>query len=168
MEPTVEQIVASLELTPHPEGGFFRETWRSPVQLDKAALPAPFSGPRAAGTSILYLLPQGTFSALHRIASDEIWHFHAGSALAVDVLHADGGHRRAVCGMALGSGQQPQCVVPAGAWFGASVVGTGPYALVGCTVSPGFDFADFEMGVAAELVLRYPAHRELIARLTRG
>src|SRR5687767_14732117 len=110
---THHEIVRLLELAPHPEGGFYRETYRS-----SDLVPTP-RGPRAASTAILFLLPRGTFSALHRIASDEAWHFHAGGPLRVVCLEPDGTRADHVLGLDLESGQRPQAVVPAGTWFGA-------------------------------------------------
>jgi predicted cupin superfamily sugar epimerase len=159
--------IEHLGLQPHPEGGYYRETYRAALRLSQAALPG-FAGDRAASTAIYFLLAGEQFSAFHRIRSDEMWHFYAGSALLVHVITAAGEYRQIV----LGSQAEPeqfQAIVPAGCWFGSSLRETGreSYALVGCTVAPGFDFADFEMAKRSDLLTEYPQHRGIIERLTR-
>jgi predicted cupin superfamily sugar epimerase len=154
-------LVNALGLAPHPEGGFYRETWRSPLVLNELG-----RGTRAASTAIYFLLPAGTFSAFHRVASDEAWHHYDGDPLDLHVLDPNGAHSVRVLGRDFARGETPQHVVAAGAWQAAVPRGE-RYALVGCTVSPGFDFADFEMPPRAELVARFPEHAELLARLTR-
>ena len=153
---TAQDWIALLQLVSHPEGGFYRETYRSPVAV---VLPA-FTGARAVSTAIYFLLPAGNVSALHRIKSDEIWHFYAGQALTIHLITAAGKYTALTVGP-----DQPQAVVPAGCWFGATIE-TG-YALVGCTVAPGFDFCDFEMAERSALLAMYPQHRTLIERLTK-
>ncbi len=167
-----QSIVAKLALLPHPEGGFFRETYRAPLSLPQAALTAQHLGDRSASTAIYFLVPRGSFSALHRIASDEVWHFYAGAPLEVVAIHADGTEERTVLGSDLAAGEVPQHVVRAGAWFGSRVLETadpvrGEWALVGCTVAPGFDFADFELAEREVLARDFPQHRALIETLTR-
>src|SRR6478609_3445758 len=153
MHPEAERIVRELDLAPHPEGGFYRETFRSSLVLSGL----PHGAPRAASTAIYFLLPGGTFSAFHAVTSDEAWHHYDGDPLELEVIGTDGVAVRYVLGKALHDGQVPQAVVPAGAWQAARPLGD-RYALVGCTVSPGFDFADFEMPPRAELLRRLPAH----------
>lgn len=162
---TAAQWARSLGLARHPEGGWYAETYRAPLTLPAEALPPAFHGPRAACTSILFLLERGDVSALHRLAADELWHFHAGDPLTVHVFAPDGAYAPLYLGPDPDRGQRLQAVAPAGTWFGAE--STGEYSLVGCTVAPGFDFADFELGRRAELVSTYPQHRELVERLTR-
>jgi predicted cupin superfamily sugar epimerase len=118
-------------------------------------------------TAIYFLLSGSQFSALHRIKSDEIWHFYAGSSLAVEAIHPDGTRQTWRVGVDLAAGDLPQAVVPAGAWFGAEMIDKRAYALVGCTVSPGFDFADFELAERSALLARFPQHAGVILRLTR-
>jgi hypothetical protein len=168
--PSAAELVAQLGLTPHPEGGFFRETYRDGLALTD--LPGRFAGPRSASTAIYYLLGRGDMSALHRIHSDEVWHHYAGGTLTVHVLHppAHGQparHEALRLGMNLSAGERPQAVVPAGAWFGARLEGGDAYALVGCTVAPGFDFADFEMGEREALLVEFPEHAGLVREMTR-
>jgi hypothetical protein len=162
--------IERLGLTPHPEGGYFRETYRAADSIQAAALPARFAGPRNVSTAVYFLITPPSFSALHRIRSDELWHFYAGAAVALTILDADG--RGSLVTARLGCDaardELPQVTIPAGAWFGAEVTPPGSFALVGCTVAPGFDFADFELGDRATLLRRYPQHRAAIERLTRG
>ncbi|NWG37073.1 MAG: cupin domain-containing protein [Nitrososphaera sp.] len=150
--------VKKLGLAKHPEGGYFRETFRSKIQVSAPG----FSGKRSASTAIYYLLESGRFSAFHRIKSDELWHLYAGSPLVLHVIE-NGKMSR----VTLGRGQAPQAAVRAGCWFAASVARPGSYSLAGCTVAPGFDFADWEMGKREELLREYPDHRRIIERYTR-
>lgn len=152
--------VKKLGLAKHPEGGYYRETFRSKTQVSAPG----FSGDRSASTAIYYLLKSGQFSAFHRIKSDELWHLYAGSPL---VLHVIEGGRLYTVTLGRGKGQEPQATVRAGCWFSASVARPRSYSLAGCTVAPGFDFADWEMGVREELVKEHPRHRETIERYTR-
>ena len=159
--------IKKLDLAPHPEGGYFRQSYKASLMLPKSALPTEFSGERAASTAIYFLLKGGDFSAIHRLRSDEIWHFYAGVGLDVHVIAPSGKYFMIQLGSDAQAGQVFQAVVKAGDWFAAEVADANSFALVGCTVAPGFDFADFEMAKRAELARRYPQHRELIERLTR-
>jgi uncharacterized protein len=159
--------IDQLNLEPHPEGGFFRQTYRAPLVIEQSALPPTFRGPRSASTAIYFLLAGEDFSALHRLAADEIWHFYAGAALLVHSIDPAGNHSVVKLGQNPEAGEQFQWVVPAGHWFGCSVEQPDRYALVGCTVAPGFDFADFEMAERVALTARYPQHRALIDKFTR-
>lgn len=160
-------FVKSLSLSRHPEGGWFRETYRSTGTIPVTALPVGFSGDRAFSTAILFLLEKPEISALHRIRSDETWHFHGGASLTVQMITPGGESLSFTLGADITAGELLQAVVPAGCWFGAEVTGEGEYSLVGCTVAPGFDFEDFEMGDRARLLLEYPEHAAIIHRLTR-
>jgi predicted cupin superfamily sugar epimerase len=151
----VEDLIRSLRLQQHPEGGFFRETFRSSVIVGTPR------GPRAASTAIYYLLPAGALSALHRVRSDEVWHHYGGEPLELHRLDEAGHHQM------VRLGDEPQVIVPAGVWQAAVGPSSG-YALCGCTVAPGFDFADWELPSRAELTARFPAHAPLIARLTHS
>jgi predicted cupin superfamily sugar epimerase len=139
MHPDARVIVETLALAPHPEGGYYRETHRAPL-----AVPTP-RGPRAASTAIYYLLPADAESARHRVAWDEVWHHYAGDPLELTVEHVDGRRELLELGPDVANGQRPQAIVPAGAWQAARPLGS-RYALCGCTVAPGFEFADFELG----------------------
>lgn len=159
---TAEELVRSLDLAPHPEGGWFRETYRSAETF----VPAGIGAPRAVSTAILFLLAEGQKSMLHRIKSDELWHHHAGGALALTQIRAGGIVDEVVIGPDFASGHKLQHAVPAGAWFGAEPLKGSGFALVGCTVAPGFDFADFELGKRLALIDEFPLAREAIVRLT--
>lgn len=163
--PTID-IVKRLNLSRHTEGGWFRETYRSGECVAGSALPERFCGPRPLCTSIYFLLERGDISALHRIKSDEIWHFHAGAPLTVHAFTPQGEHLELKLGTDFAAGESFQIVVDAGCWFGAEVTGVGDYSLVGCTVAPGFDFADFQLGKRDDLLKEYPRHKEIINRLT--
>lgn len=152
-------------MRPHPEGGYFRETYRSGLTLQAEALPQGFRGARACSTAIYYLLERGQLSRLHRIRSDEAWHHYDGGPLDIHVFGPSGNYTRHRLGKGTSRGEQPQLVVPAGAWFGATLRRGYPYALVGCTVAPGFDFADFELADAARLSRQSPRHASLIRKL---
>ena len=161
-----QQWIQRLQLEPHPEGGWYRQTYRAPLTLPHAALPS-HAGDRTASTAIYFLLAGDQFSAFHRLRSDEVWHFYAGSELIVHVIEHGGTYSEILLGNDMQAGQQFQVVVPSGCWFGSSLRHPDTYALVGCTVAPGFDFADFEMAKRAELIAHYPQHRAMIERLTR-
>ncbi|NJD91683.1 MAG: cupin domain-containing protein [Geobacter sp.] len=165
--PAAQKLIKSLELTRHPEGGWFRETYRSSGVIPGPSLPSGFSGNRAYSTAIYFLLEKADVSALHRIMSDEMWHFYAGAALTVQMITSEGKHQSFTLGADIAAGELFQAVVPAGSWFGAEVTGAGDYSLVGCTVAPGFDFHDFEMGDREQLLAEFPDHTAIIKRLTR-
>jgi predicted cupin superfamily sugar epimerase len=164
---TAQEWIDRLQLRPHPEGGYFRETYRSQESIAQAHLPPRFTGDRAISTAIYFLLHGGDFSALHRIKSDELWHFYAGSELSIAVFVPNGELFNIRLGNELRAGAEPQTIVPANCVFGAYVPVSNSFALVGCTVAPGFDFADFELLSRAALVREYPQHRDVIERLTR-
>lgn len=163
----IQYLITALNLQAHPEGGWYRETYRATETVLPAALPDRFDGPRSHATAIYFLLNSENFSALHRIKSDEQWHFYSGSSLTVHVIHPDGQYLPFKLGSDLTQGATFQEVVPHGCWFGATVDTPDSYALVGCTVAPGFDFTDFEMASCNALCKEFPQHVELIARLTR-
>jgi uncharacterized protein len=153
--------VEQLELVPHPEGGFYKETYRSTDQIQLERM----EGGRSLSTGIYFLITGGNFSAFHRIKSDEMWHYYAGDPLIVHMISPNGNYEKMRIGRDLSAGQFPQGIVPAGVWFASETLGQ--YSLVGCTVSPGFDFQDFELATRDELNHRYPEHVEIIERLTR-
>ncbi len=159
--------IEKLQLEAHPEGGYFRQTYRADVIIEKTALPASYSGDRAVSTAIYFLLEGKNFSAFHRLRSDEMWHFYAGDPLVVHVIGPEGKYSTILLGSDPEAGQVFQAVVKAGCWFASHVADWKGWALVGCTVAPGFDFEDFELGKREELVAKYPQHGEVIERLTR-
>jgi predicted cupin superfamily sugar epimerase len=153
-----------LQLVPHPaEGGWFAETYRSAETLE----PAGGKGRRAHATAIYYLLTPETFSAMHRLAADEIFHFYLGDPVEMLELDPEGGGRVLRLGTDLASGMRPQIVVPRGVWQGSRLVPGGRLALLGTTVSPGFEFDDYEPGERDALAGRFPEFRDLILALTR-
>jgi len=154
-------------LQPHPEGGYFRETYRSNAVLTAQALPVRYGGDRAFGTAIYYLLTPDTFSVMHRLSTDEVYHFYLGDAVEMLLLRPDGTSQQLVLGHDLTAGEHVQFVVPRMWWQGCRVRHGGKFALLGCTMAPGFDFADFEEGKRAELEPAYPDAKELIHALTR-
>jgi len=161
MSAGAEHWIRTLSLAPHREGGWFRETFRSPERLPASALPARFAGERSLATSILYLLAAGERSQLHRLRADEQWWHHAGGALHLHLLDADGARRLVV------SESAPQAVVPHGTWFAAEPEPGAAFVLAGCGVSPGFEYDDFELAQRQALLAEYPAQRELVLRFTR-
>jgi predicted cupin superfamily sugar epimerase len=160
--------IEKLKLEAHPEGGYYRQSYKSDLILAKESLPAEFTGARSASTAIYFLLNGKNFSAFHRLRSDEVWHFYVGATLVVHVIDEDGQYSEILLGSDPDAGEVLQTVVKAGCWFASRVRGGRGFAVVGCTVAPGFDFEDFEMGKREELVRSYPQHREVIERLTRG
>jgi uncharacterized protein len=156
--------IKHLKLQPHPEGGYYRQTYKSDLVIDGMA---GLGGPRAASTAIYFLLEGQNFSAFHRLPSDEMWHFYAGSPLTVHVIDPAGEYSSLWLGSDPEAGQSFQAVVSSGCWFASHVADWKNWALVGCTVAPGFDFADFELARREELSAKYPQHREVIHMLTR-
>ena len=163
-----EFLISSLELQPHPEGGYFRETYRSDARISAADLPWTSSSGRNAATSIYYLLEGRDFSAFHRIAQDEIWHFYEGSVVEIHMIDPGGKYRIQCLGRDIGNGEIHQFTVPANCWFAARLKDHSSYSLVGCTVSPGFDFEDFQMAVRVDLVRDFPEFEAIIKALTRA
>ena len=166
--PTADRIRTLLNLKRHPEeGGYFIETYRSSETIPEKALPSRYKGLRALGTAIYYLLTPETFSAMHRLQSDEIFHFYLGDPVEMLQLWPDGSGRVVIMGSDILNGMQPQVVVPRGVWQGARLLSGGRFALLGATVSPGFEFTDYESGRREELIESYPQFRDLIANLTK-
>ena len=158
-----DEIISRLGLAPHPERGFFVETHRSAAIVSAPTHPAP----RAAGTAIYFLITaEAPSTYLHRLLSDEVFHLYEGGPLEILRLHPDGRSDVARLGLDLAAGERPQIVIPAGTWFGTELVGAASHCLVGCTVAPGFDFADFELAEGPELATRYPAEAARISRMT--
>jgi predicted cupin superfamily sugar epimerase len=163
---TAAYWIENLKLLPHPEGGYYKEVYRAVEAIPHVALPPRFTGARSFATSIYYLLEQGDFSAFHRIRSDETWHFYAGGSLEIITLH-QAQHASISLGSNICEGEHLQVTIPAGVWFAARPKKNTSYALVGCSVSPGFDFADFELATRAELLRDYPGSEEIVQILTR-
>jgi predicted cupin superfamily sugar epimerase len=163
---TASYWIRKLGLVPHPEGGYFRETYRSGETINLAVLPKRYTGKRSFSTAILFLLEGRQVSRLHRLTSDEVWHFHAGSGLTIHVITTKGRYHSIKLGPGSGRDEVFQAVVKSGDWFGATVNDAKSYSLAGCTVAPGFDFADFEIADASKLSRKYPRYRKMIERLT--
>jgi len=160
---TTDELKRLLDLRPHPvEGGYFRRTYTSPGSVD---LPR---GMRSQGTAIYYLLEAGTFSEMHVLDSDEVFHFYLGDPVEMLQLHPNGRSSLFPLGPDLAAGQNVQLVVPAGVWQGTRLIGDGKMALLGCTVTPGFDFADYRNATAEELIAKWPQEAERIRKLTRN
>ena len=160
---TASEVKKMLELVAHPrEGGWYRRTYEAGEWVGLAR------GERRVGTAIYYLLEAGEFSEMHRLASDEVFHWYAGDAVEQVQLFADGTGRRVVLGMDLRAGERPQAVVPRGVWQGARLVAGGSWALMGCSVSPGFEYEDYVAGGREELTVGWPEFARIIRELTRG
>jgi predicted cupin superfamily sugar epimerase len=164
---TVEQLIKQYDLQPHPEGGWYKETYKSKELIPSNALPERFSGDRAFSTAIYFLLETGNFSAFHRIRSDECWHFYTGDPLLVYVIFPSGKLEIIELGNGFSRGALFQYIVPANCWFASRPAPGSSFSFVGCTVAPGFEFADFELADAAELQKLYPKHAVTINELCR-
>jgi predicted cupin superfamily sugar epimerase len=158
---TIKTIVRTLDLTPLPqEGGLFRETYRSPIKLS--------GGSRSLSTAIYYLITPEHFSTMHRVRGDEVFHFYLGDPVEMLVLRADGSGEVVTLGADLAAGMRPQVVVPGGVWQGSRLRDGGSFSLLGTTMAPGFDIADFEVGDPEALRAQFPAFARAIGRLTRA
>jgi predicted cupin superfamily sugar epimerase len=166
--PAADELIAALGLQPLPqEGGYYRETYRSTERLPAATWPGHNGRDKSVATAIYYLLTPDTFSALHRLPTDEVFHFYAGNPVAMLQLLPDSGGRVVTLGSDVLAGQSPQVVVPAGVWQGSALLPGGAFALLGTTMAPGFDFSDYEAGDREQLLRQYPAFADEIGQLTR-
>ena len=153
--------IEKLNLSTHVEGGAFKETYRSPLIIQAENLPLGFAGERSISTAIYFLLQHKQFSAMHKIASDELWHFYAGAPLHIYELNVAGELHVHVLGNDLEAGQSFQVLIPAGSWFGSRCETPDAFSLVGCTVAPGFDFEDFELAKKQFMLEKFPDHMQL-------
>lgn len=153
------QLVEKLQLMPHPEGGFYRETYRS------AGMISAYGGIRSFSTAIYFMLTPDSFSAFHKIHQDEVWHFYEGDPICIHMISTDGEYSKVLMGA--GDEMHYQFIVPGGTFFASEVLGNN-FGLAGCTVAPGFDFDDFEMPSRSQLLAAFPQHQEIIQRLTRN
>jgi predicted cupin superfamily sugar epimerase len=167
MQKDADYWIRVLQLNRHIEGGSFREVYRSNLELPREILPPDFKGPCVASTSIYFLLEKNQYSAFHRICSDEVWHFYAGHSLRIYEIEASGNLLIHKLGNNPEQGETFQCIIKAGNWFAAKVADGGDFTLAGCTVSPGFDFRDFELADGALLAAEFPQHQEWIAALSQ-
>ena len=168
--PTAQEIIDALNLKPHPiEGGFFRETYRSAGTVPDAELPAGYrgKGPRSLGTAIYYLLTSETFSEMHRLPTEEVFHVYLGGPARMLQIDPDGAHREVILGADVLAGQAPQVVVPPDVWQGTLLEPGVDFILLRATMAPGFDYEDYEQGRQADLVACFPAAADMIRKLTR-
>jgi predicted cupin superfamily sugar epimerase len=163
----VNELIQRYGLEPHPEGGWFKQTYKSNEQIAAVALPKRFIASRVFSTAIYFLLEKGNFSAFHRIKSDECWHFYAGDPLLIYVIEQNGELKVISLGNDLEKGHSFQYVVPANCWFASRPALKSEYCFVGCTVSPGFEFEDLELADGTELSVVYPEHKSIIIELCR-
>ncbi len=159
--------IRRLDLAPHPEGGFFKETYRSTESIKSSDLPDRYQSDHCFSTAIYFLLKGNESSVFHRIKSDEIWHFHIGSPLLIHSIDQDGMLFEIKLGRDLENGELLQAHIRQGCWFAAEVLDKENFTLVGCTVAPGFEFEDFELADSDKLSAQFPRHSELIKRLSR-
>ncbi len=164
---TAEAIVKALSLLPHPEGGFYKETYRSDGVISEDCLPNSFEGNRNYCTGIYYLLKSDDFSAFHKVNQDEMWHFYAGDPIEITMITNEGVLNKVRIGSNIIKGQLPQFVVPKDVWFAAKVLQPNSFALAGCTVAPGFDFKDFTLAKRDWLLKKFPHHSTIIKSHTR-
>lgn len=165
---SVEQIIKLLNLKPHPaEGGYFIESYRSEEIILKSGLPKRYDNNRAISTAIYFLITADTYSAIHRLLSDEVFHFYLGDPVEMLHLYPDGSGRVVTLGNDLKNGMRPQVIVPQGIWQGARLSKGGNFALLGTTVAPGFEYTDFELGNQDNLIAEYPQFQEMIIKLTK-
>lgn len=163
---SIQKIINTLNLKPHPEGGYFTETYRSVGEIKQDSLDTNYQGKRNFSTCIYFLLTSNKFSAFHRIKQDEIWHFYDGAPIKIYVISESGNLSTQLIGRNFDKEEVPQFVVPGGCWFAAEVINENNYSLVGCTVSPGFSFDDFELKPRKELISLFPNLEETITKLT--
>ncbi len=162
-----QSIIQKLGLTPLAgEGGYYRETYRTDEALPAARLPARYKSERSLGTAIYYMLTPETCSRMHRLLTDEVYHFYLGNPVTMLLLYESGKSETITLGQDIESGQRVQVMVPRGTWQGSYVIDGGKYALMGTTMAPGYDPSDYEAGERGELIRQYPDRRDLIIRLT--
>ena len=160
-----QYYISKLGLEPHPEGGYFKRTFESQEQITDQELTVHFEGKRMLYTSIYFLLTSNDVSHFHRLQSDELWYYHAGSPLSVHMIDENGEYTEHKLGLDLENGEVPQVLVPKNTIFGSSVKDRETFSLVGCMVSPGFEYQDFELFTQEELLLKYPEHKEIIVKI---
>lgn len=160
-----QYYISKLGLEPHPEGGYFKRTFESQGQITDQELTVDFEGKRMLYTSIYFLLTSNDVSHFHRLQSDELWYYHAGSPLSVHMIDENGEYTEHKLGLHLEKGEVPQVLVPKNTIFGSSVKDRETFSLVGCMVSPGFEYQDFELFTQEELLLKYPQHKEIIMKI---
>ncbi len=160
--------IEELQLEPHPEGGYFKETYKSAESFHSSTLPDRYSSSRPFATSIIFLITSENFSAFHQLKSDEVWHFYDGSTLSLYTINTQGELTTYNLGRKIREGEQLQVIMPHSQWFAGEVSMANSYALVGCSVSPGFEYDDFILGKKENLCKAFPQHKTIISRLTRS
>lgn len=166
MKYTAAYWINRLKLEKHPEGGYFREIHRSKEKVAGHHIHPRFGSDKHFSTAIYFLLDGNDFSAFHRLKQDEIWHYYHGSTVKIYMLHENGNLETCFLGIDKSEGIEPVVIIPQNTWFAAELINKDDYVLMGCTVSPGFEFDDFELAKAEELAKDFPEHKELIERLT--
>ena len=166
MNRKAKEYIQKLQLEKHPEGGYFKEIYRSGEIITVDRLPKRYKSGRSFSTSIYFLLEGKQFSSFHRLQSDEVWHFYDGTSVLIYIICPDGKLEEKRVGPNLNEGDNFQLTIKAGNWFAAELTDKNSFALIGCSVSPGFDFDDFELGSRNELIEQFPEHSEIISRLT--
>jgi predicted cupin superfamily sugar epimerase len=159
-----EYWVQQLSLKPHPEGGFYKEIYRSSISIDKKSLPLGYKDNRRLATSIYYLLRSGEISHFHRLRSDELWYYHFGSSVRIIIIDQEGHKLTKILGPKIEKAEHMQVVIPAGTIFGAEIIDTDSFGLFGCLVAPGFEFDDFEMYSKDDLIQAYPRQVDIIEK----
>jgi len=167
MDPRADYYIQKLQLKKHPEGGYYNEIYRSAEMIYTEALPERYGSSRNFTTSIYFLLKGKDKSLFHRLKSDEIWHYYDGSPAKIYLLDESGNLSEITIGKNLDSGEVLQAVIQRGNWFAAELTDKKSFILTGCSVSPGFEFSDFELAVRKDLLEKYPRHEKLIRKFTR-
>ncbi len=166
MNNRARKYIEKLQLKAHPEGGYYREVFRAGEIILADHLPKRYKSARNITTSIYFLLEGNQVSNFHRLKSDEQWHFYDGSSIVIYVIEEGGNLNKILLGRNIEKGESLQTVIKYNSWFGAELLDKTSFALIGCTVSPGFDFSDFELGKRAELINEYPDYEYIISKLT--
>ena len=167
MNSKAKEYIDKLQLQAHLEGGYFSEVYRSEEIISGDHLPVRYGASRSFSTSIYFMLEGDQVSTFHRLKSDELWHFYDGTALDIYIIDEKGILNKTRIGNNINSGETFQTVVKKNCWFGAELINKSSFALIGCTVSPGFDFNDFELAGRNKLIKKYPEHEEIIIKLTK-
>ena len=167
MHPKAEYYIRQLDLKRHPEGGYFKEIYRSHEFIEQNALPSRFSGRRSFSTSIFFLLEGKDISTFHKLKSDEQWHFYDGVPIKIYLLNKIRGLNEIVLGSNIEKDEQYTAIIKKGTWFAAELADKNSFALIGCTVAPGFEFDDFEIASRQKLIEEFPAYKKLITQLSR-
>jgi len=162
----IKQIIKALEMTPHPEGGFYKESYRAKGEIKEDVLSKDYKGSRNFSTGIYFMLTEDSFSAFHKINQDEMWHFYDGDPIELHMITSSGDYSCVIIGRDISNNEFLQYVVPGGVWFASRVKSKGEYSLVGCTVSPGFNFNDFVLPSRKEMTTLFPQHSSIIDELT--